>query len=230
MIWAGDFNRHHPLWDREEDKHLFTSSAIQAADKLIDLLTEHNMVLLLPKDTPTLQHMVSERFSRLDNVFGTPEIQEHVMRCEVVPSLRPTCTDHFPIVTNISLPQSQIITTPNYNFHQVDWPSFQKSLKACLSLLPAPRKIGNQDQLDSAASGVTKALHETIWKCVKRSKPCPDLKRWWNGELRKKKKQLNKLRATSFRNQAFPLHPVHRELKKQLNKYSETILLIKRQH
>ena len=24
MIWAGDFNRHHPLWDRDEDIHLFT--------------------------------------------------------------------------------------------------------------------------------------------------------------------------------------------------------------
>ena len=28
MIWAGDFNRHHPLWDRDEDVHLFTRQAI----------------------------------------------------------------------------------------------------------------------------------------------------------------------------------------------------------
>ena len=27
MIWAGDFNRHHPLWDRNEDTHLFTVRA-----------------------------------------------------------------------------------------------------------------------------------------------------------------------------------------------------------
>jgi len=27
MIWAGDFNRHHPLWDRDEDTHLFTGEA-----------------------------------------------------------------------------------------------------------------------------------------------------------------------------------------------------------
>jgi hypothetical protein len=24
MIWAGDFNRHHPLWDDDRDVHLFT--------------------------------------------------------------------------------------------------------------------------------------------------------------------------------------------------------------
>ena len=44
------------------------------------------------------------------------------------------------------------------------------------------------------------------------------------------KKQLNKLRAISFCNQAFLLHPVHRELRTQSNKYGKTILLTKRQH
>ena len=27
MIWASDFNRHHPLWDSNEDIHLFTQQA-----------------------------------------------------------------------------------------------------------------------------------------------------------------------------------------------------------
>jgi exonuclease III len=27
MIWAGDFNRHHPMWDRDEDTHLFTAQS-----------------------------------------------------------------------------------------------------------------------------------------------------------------------------------------------------------
>ncbi|CAA7270355.1 unnamed protein product [Cyclocybe aegerita] len=25
MVWAGDFNRHHPLWDEERNNHLFTT-------------------------------------------------------------------------------------------------------------------------------------------------------------------------------------------------------------
>jgi len=210
MIWAGDFNRHHPLWDREEDEHLFTTPATQAAEKLIDLLTEYDMGMLLPKDTPTLQHMSSKHFSRPDNVFGSPEIQEHITRCEVAPNLRPTCTDHYPIVTNIVLPQNRINITPNYNFREVDWTVFRKSLETRLSTLPSPNVITNQAQLDSTASGITTALQETIQECVRRSKPRPDSKRWWNSELRERKKHLNKLRTISFHNHASPLHPIHR--------------------
>jgi hypothetical protein len=200
MAWAGDFNRHHPLWDRDEDEHLFTPPAIRATDKLINLLTEHDMVMLLPKDTPTLQHMVTERFSRPDNVFSSPDIQEHVTRCEVVRNLRPICTDHYPIVTNITLPQSRICITPNYNFREVDWASFRKSLETRLSTLLALSEIINQAQLDSAASGITTVLRETIQECVRCSKPHPDSKRWWSRDLRERKKHINKLRALSFRN------------------------------
>jgi len=63
MIWAGDFNRHHPLWDRDEDTHLFTPAATRKADRLINLLAEFDMEMKLPKGTPTLQHMRSKRYS-----------------------------------------------------------------------------------------------------------------------------------------------------------------------
>jgi endonuclease/exonuclease/phosphatase family metal-dependent hydrolase len=60
MIWCGDFNRHHPLWDRDEDTHLFTSGALNAADHLIRLLADHGMEMVLPKGVPTLQHLRSK--------------------------------------------------------------------------------------------------------------------------------------------------------------------------
>ena len=31
VVWVGDFNRHHPYWDREEDHQLFTPSALWAS-------------------------------------------------------------------------------------------------------------------------------------------------------------------------------------------------------
>ena len=31
FIWLGDFNRHHPLWDKERNIHLFTKLALEAA-------------------------------------------------------------------------------------------------------------------------------------------------------------------------------------------------------
>ncbi len=60
MMWCGDFNRHHPLWDRDEDVHLFTSEALNAADNLIKLLADHGMEMTLQKGVPTLQHMRSK--------------------------------------------------------------------------------------------------------------------------------------------------------------------------
>jgi len=55
MIWAGDFNRHHPLWESDANHHLFTSTALRQAQPLIQLLTVHRLQQILPKDTPTLE-------------------------------------------------------------------------------------------------------------------------------------------------------------------------------
>ena len=107
MIWAGDFNRHHPLWDRDEDTHLFSRPALRAAENLIGLLAEHNMEMALPKGIPTLEHMCSKRYSRPDNFFCTASFREHVVSCDIDPAHRPACTDHLPIATHISLPQSR---------------------------------------------------------------------------------------------------------------------------
>ena len=52
MIWAGDFNRHHPLWDNNKDTYLFTQQAIRAAEGLIELIAMFNLDMALPKKIP----------------------------------------------------------------------------------------------------------------------------------------------------------------------------------
>ena len=37
MIWVGDFNRHHPMWDELRNDHLFTSANLDAAETLLEL-------------------------------------------------------------------------------------------------------------------------------------------------------------------------------------------------
>ena len=54
MIWAGDFNHHHLLWDKEHNMHLFTTHNLNAAQTLIDLLADYSMTMILPKNFPTL--------------------------------------------------------------------------------------------------------------------------------------------------------------------------------
>ena len=53
-IWCGDFNCHHPLWDEERNKHLFTAAALRDAEHLLGLVADHGMTMALPKDLPTL--------------------------------------------------------------------------------------------------------------------------------------------------------------------------------
>src|SRR6266481_82168 len=68
MIWCGDFNRHHLLWDEERNKHLFTVSASVAIQLLLSLLKKHNMIMLLPKGILTLQSMATGNWTRVDSV------------------------------------------------------------------------------------------------------------------------------------------------------------------
>ena len=55
MLWCGNFNRHHPLWDKEQNHHLFTAAALWAADLLLKKVSVHGMLMILPKGTPMLE-------------------------------------------------------------------------------------------------------------------------------------------------------------------------------
>ena len=69
MIWCGDFNRHHTMWDEERNHHLFTASATVEAQILISLLADFNMVMVLPQGIPMLQAMSTKNWTRVYNVF-----------------------------------------------------------------------------------------------------------------------------------------------------------------
>ena len=230
MLWAGDFNRHHPLWDNDEDVHLFTQQATRQAEALIGLLATYDLTMTLPKGIPTLQHMVTKKYSRPDNVFGTPALMDHITKCEVEPSLHPTSTDHFPIVTNILLPQERVTTPPSYNFREADWDKYREKLRTKLTHTPAPPHINDVEQLTAITDQLTLAIQETTQEVVQKTKPRPDAKRWWNSDLKKLKKELNRLRSISYRNRALAHHPSHQELKQKSNAYGEAIVQAKRQH
>jgi hypothetical protein len=230
VIWAGDFNRHHPLWDRDEDTHLFTGEARRAAERLINLVAEHDMEMILPKGIPTLEHMRTKKYSRPDNVFASPGTQDFVDKCDTAPMLRPPCTDHFPITTTLTLPQQKSNPAPRYNFREVDWDGFRKMLRKKLAQNPKPTPLMNNNQLNKATGEIMNALQETVEECVKRSKPRPQSKRWWNSDLKKMRKSLNKLRADSYRNRTLTSDPSHSKLRKASNKYGEAIVAAKKQH
>ena len=230
MIWAGDFNRHHPLWDRDEDTHLFTNQANERAEELVGLLANYDMAMALPKGIPTLQHMVTGRYSRPDNIFSTPGLAEHITRCEVVPAFRPPSTDHFPIITHIQLPQERTRTPPTHNFREADWDKFRRELRHKLLTVPNPQVIDSPEQLHTVTTSLTHALQTTIEENISKTRPRPDARRWWNGDLKKRRKELNKLRSNSFIYRAVADHPSHALYRLKSNQYGDAIIQAKRQH
>ena len=69
-----------------------------------------------------------------------------------------------------------------------------------------------------------------IQENVVKTKPRHDAMRWWNRDLGKERKELNRLRASSFRYRALADHPSHEELRIRSNRYGEAIVQAKRQH
>src|ERR1700678_198148 len=174
--------------------------------------------------------MVTGRYSRPDNVFTTTGMSDLITKCELAPSIRPPSTDHFSIVTTLQLPQEWVDNAPSHNFREVDWDDFRKKLTVKLGTALDPRRVDDQEKLSTAVEALTKALQETIHENVIKMKPRPEAKRWWNGDLRRARKELNRLRSDSFRNRALANHPSHEELRTKSSQYGEQIVQAKRQH
>jgi hypothetical protein len=85
VIWLGDFNRHHPLWEAEQNSHILRSqNGERFAEPLIELLADHDMVQILPKRLHTYRHRVNHTtLTRPDNVFCTAVTENLIERCTV---------------------------------------------------------------------------------------------------------------------------------------------------
>ena len=230
MIWGGDFNCHHPLWDRDEDDRLFTPQALRDATPLLEMIANEGLDMALPKGEPTLKHMVTNLYSRPDNVWCSAEISPLIVRCEVDAYLQPPCTDHFPIVTILELPQNRVEPSLTRNFRTADWESFDEGLQENLVTIPLPAPLETEEEVQRAVRDLTSALQKTIEDRIPVSKPCPHSKRWWNGELQALKKRINKLSRETMRHRALPDHPCHASRKELAKQYGKAIVDAKKKH
>lgn len=122
MIWVGDFNRHHPMWDESRNSHLFTSTNLSAAQPLLDLLATYGMTMALPKDIPTLEALNTKNYTRPDNVFCSAELTGSFVSCNTNPSACPPRTDHLPIISvlDTELPASTPTPLPQLQSHGLE--------------------------------------------------------------------------------------------------------------
>src|SRR5882672_1282842 len=46
VVWLGDFNSHHPMWDKDRNMHLFMRSNLARAQVIIDLLANYDLQMV----------------------------------------------------------------------------------------------------------------------------------------------------------------------------------------
>ena len=230
VIWLGDFNRHHPLWDDPNDDRLFTTEAIHAAEELIEAIADIGLELALPSGTPMHQHNATKSWSRLDHVFLSEHSDHMLISCDTRTDLRGILTDHLPIITVLDLEMEPAADTPFTNFREVDWEKFRLALEMQLSTLPPAERILNQHQLDSSCGTLTAAIQSTIQEQVPVTEITPKSKRWWTKELTILRKQANKLGRQSYKRRMDPSHAVHTGHKEAAKMYVRTLKNTKQQH
>lgn len=85
LMLVGNFNRHHPLWDEDWNHHLFTTSNLQAAQKIIDIQERLDRTQALPKGIPTLAASNSGNYTRPDNTFISAVLTQMISTCIALP-------------------------------------------------------------------------------------------------------------------------------------------------
>ncbi|PPR05017.1 hypothetical protein CVT24_010210 [Panaeolus cyanescens] len=230
VLWGGDFNRHHPLWDNDEDHRLFTSQAISDAERLIQLLAEWNMEMALPKGIRTLEHMRTKNLSRPDNMFCTDHTSHRIIKCDTVPELRPTNTDHLPIGTILDMEKVEITQERRRNFKLTDWDAFNADLTRILSPLDTLSDLLTPVAFDHQVDALSSAIGEAIEANTPYCTYTKYTKRWWSKELSQMRDQKQKLAWLHAKHASDKDHPVHDEYRKTRNRYGEAILQAKEEH
>lgn len=230
LVWLGDFNRHHPLWDEERNSHLFTPTSLEASQKVLDLVADYGLTQALPKGVLTLQASSTGNWTRPDNVFCTDSTMNCLVSCDTSPENRGPNTDHLPILTCIDVKLTSSSSTPTLNYRAVDWENFKRKLQSELDRIGPPRILGGEDEFQRMARDLDRALQNTIETEVPKTKSQPHQKRWWNRDLTKLRKELKTLSKTSHMFRAIPDHPSHSTRKEKAKEYNKAIKKAKREH
>ncbi|KAI0026663.1 hypothetical protein K488DRAFT_65406, partial [Vararia minispora EC-137] len=186
--------------------------------------------MALKPGIPTLQHSVSKRWSRPDNVWISDGLADAVTSCDTLPAQRGPATDHLPIVTLIDIPVVRRKCRTRLKIREVAWKRFREELTAQLAVSPPLDSICTQRELDQAIGQLTSSLQNTIEKVVEKTKFLPNQKRWWNDELTELKHIKSRAANEAYKWRGDPHHPSHKRFQKAQKTYSDAIKATKRQH
>ncbi|CAK5280784.1 unnamed protein product [Mycena citricolor] len=228
-VWAGNFNRHHPLWDEDRNQHLFTNRNLRLADPLLQMLARHSMVMVLPKNIPTLKAHSTGNYTRVDNVFCSADLAKSFTLCNTAPTLRPPCTDHMPILSELIINVGTCAQTPRRVWRAADWKGFRNTLATHLEAHP-PKPLRSPGDIEAEIETIDTAINIAVDKHVPLAKPCPHTKRWWNPKLTDERRVTQKMQRISYAHRHIPEHPAHEMARTLRNRLSRSIRDAKERH
>ena len=228
LMVLGDFNRHYPAWEGEQNAHLFTRNQLDRSEEIINLMLTEDLELLLLRGTPTLKAFSTGNLTRPDNILATPQLANRTTKCNTEPENSPPKTDHYPICCTIDVQVEQFTPPTTKNFKEADWQTMRKILKS--NLPEHIQKIRTKAQLDNQLEALYETILKTIQETVPDRRPTPYAKRWWNAELTEHRKRAKRKARQAYKYKYNLSHPAHEEYRKARNEYSQKIKDAKRRH
>jgi hypothetical protein len=232
-MWLGDFNRHHPLWDNDDQEQLFTNRALQDANHLIQAAMHAEMLMALPKGINTYQ-TPHRTWTRPDNVWVTTDLIDLVVRCNIAPEMRPVNADHLPILMELDVGVDRSQVVESYAWTKVDPDTYRDALREAFTAKvgPAPERIETVEQLVRICLLIDEAIQSVTENpnIVPKVRISPFTRRWWTPALSLLRVRHRNLQLRSHKRRHVPDDPVHTEVRQVEIEYKELILQEKRAH
>ncbi|KAJ3823756.1 hypothetical protein F5880DRAFT_1453237, partial [Lentinula raphanica] len=147
----------------------------------------------LPEHLPTLCAHNSGNYTRVDNVFCSEDLTEHIMACNTIPSKRPVLTDHIPIHTIIDVRVPYADQRMRWNWAKTDWDKFKERTQEELEKGEPPKELHNIAEFNEALKTFDDMFIRLRDELVPKAKPSPYQRRWWNQHLTEMKKRMGNL-------------------------------------
>jgi hypothetical protein len=226
-LWMGDFNRHHLLWDDNNQDQLFTCDALRTANGLVKVAMHAQLMMRLPKGINTYE-TPHHTWTRPNNVFASEDLHDLVVRCDVAPELRPVSADHLPIITESDVSVDRTSVAESYVWKMVDEKTYREALCKAIEekIGPAPEHINTVEHLERVTMLMDKAIQSVNDNpdIVRKVKISPFSRQWWTPELSLLRMKHQNLRLWSFKRRHIPDHPVHDEARKVESEYKDMII------
>lgn len=227
MFWFGDFNCHHPLWRSNANRCLFSSSSL--VNLLIDLVSNYDMTLALPAETPTYK-TATGNWTRLNNVWCSNNLEDPIVSCNVDASICPPYADHLPIITELDLTIPHASSFPTHNMRDTNLEVINMRLKEHLALWCPIGIIHHKEDVKDIVNTLVNTINKVIVEEVPILCPTPYIKCWWTKELTDLKKEKNWLSNLSYKLHGMPDAPVHAKHKETVNIFCNRLEEIKKVH